>query len=107
MMKVSNSRAQSLAEYAIVVAAVIAALSIMSIWIRGAIQGKVRGLATQISDKPYAPKQTTSYFTTTRTGTVVEEYKEGTSYVYMGQGGGSPEVTTRSGYEIVEPNQEE
>lgn len=106
-MKVFNSKAQSLVEYSIVIASVIAALSLMSIWMKGAIQGKVRGLATQISDRPYAPKRTTSSFTTTKTGTVVEVYQDGTSYVYMGQGGGSSEVTTRTGYEIVEPDQEE
>ena len=68
------SRAQSTAEYAVVLAAVAAALIGMQIYIKRSVQGRIRDLADQISPAHYEENKTTSTFYTTQVGTTISGY---------------------------------
>lgn len=73
------SKAQSTAEYAILLAVLVATLIGMQMYLKRGIQGRVRDLADQISPTHYEPRETTSDFTTEQIGKSVQQYQNGTS----------------------------
>ncbi|MFQ5680495.1 MAG: hypothetical protein ACE5GG_00345 [Candidatus Omnitrophota bacterium] len=107
----ASHKAQSIAEYAVVIAVISAALLAMQTYVKRGLQGRLRNMAQQISPRQYERSRTESDYTTTRSFTQVEKFDRGDSYVYMGaksdndnQGEiGAAETTTRTGYSIVQP----
>lgn len=73
-----KNKAQSFLEYTLILIAAITALLTIQIYIRGALQGRLKDLANQIGIQ-YAPKQTvgSSNFTySTRTNTTSTTFSE-------------------------------
>ncbi len=107
------AKAQSTAEYAILLAIVAAAIIAMQVYVRRGIQGRIRDLADQISPEHYEPKQTESSYTTTQDGITVSTYDKGISRTYQdgsepgdSEGKSGPEYTQRSGHETVYPEEQ-
>ncbi len=67
-----KNRAQSMMEYAVLIAAVSAALVGMQIYIKRGMQGRLRDLAQQISPVQYERGNTEADYTTTRMVTIVK-----------------------------------
>lgn len=107
-------KAQSVSEFAIILAVVAAALIGMQVYLKRGVQGKIRDLADQISDTHYEPMETTSVYTTEQYGKTVREYDSGIAKVYQGQHPAGvvgdvseAENVTRRGYEVVSPEEED
>jgi len=97
---------QSTMEYALLIAVVAAALIAMQVYVKRGIQGRIRDLADQISPVQYEQGRTDSAYTTVQGGTVVQSYDSGVSKTYQdGTEGSVPETITRSGHEVVEPEE--
>ena len=93
--------AQSLTEYAVLLALVSAALITMQIYMKRGIQGKIKDLADEISPVHYEQGQTSSYFVSNQYGETVSSYNFGNSATYTN------ETTGREGIENVETEKEE
>ncbi|PIQ88943.1 MAG: hypothetical protein COV72_05730 [Candidatus Omnitrophica bacterium CG11_big_fil_rev_8_21_14_0_20_42_13] len=91
-----QSRAQNLAEYAIVIAIVATALISMQVYIKRGMQGRLKDLANQISPVQYEYMNTTSSYITSRTGNITENEKRGTTTRVI-----NDETTTRTGSETT------
>ena len=102
-----KNRAQSMMEYAVLIAVVSAALVAMQIYIKRGMQGRLKGLANQISPIQYERGNTESDYTITRQAVIVEAADRGTFTRYMGaqpvgdtrSDVGTGETTTRTGWE--------
>jgi Flp pilus assembly pilin Flp len=90
-------KAQSMAEYALIIGVVAAALAAMGIFFRAGLQKKIFDLAQELSDRPYIPKMTNSSSSSTATVTTNESYSRGVTNVTYS------ETSTRSGLETVQP----
>jgi len=121
MKKISFSKAQSISEYAVLLAVIAGALLGMQVYLKRGIQGRVRDLADQISTRHYESKQTVSTYTTQQSGTTAQQYQYGASKAYQGvledgtpddpanpaKPGSTPEKVKREGFEVVYPEVEE
>lgn len=110
------NRAQSISEYAVLLAVIAGALLGMQVYLKRGIQGRIRDLADQISSKHYESKDTESYYETEQKGTTVQDYKDGVARIYQGmlddgsdddKKGSTPEAVTRKGHETVYPEEDE
>lgn len=88
-------RAQSMAEYAVIIAVVAAALTGIGVFFKGAVQRKFLDLSKQLDGRPYAPRETTSSSTSQATTSSTESYQQGVFNVTYS------ETTDRSGSEEV------
>jgi len=88
---------QSVTEYAVLVAAVAAALVAMQFYLKRGIQGRLRDLADQISATQYEQGTTESSSLVNQTGTSNQEYTSGIGNLTQD----STEV--RSSNELVRP----
>ncbi len=95
--KKSWQKAQTMAEYAVIIAAVAASLAAMGVFFRSGLQKKVLDLAKELSDKPYAPKFTFSSSSGFAGSTTTETYAAGQTNVAYN------ENSNRSGNETVLP----
>jgi len=99
-------KAQSLTEYAILIGIVTAALIAMQIYIKRGIQGRIKDLADQLSERHYEPLTTDAEYNVTQTGTRVSKYEDGVfRNYYDGTNGSVPESIVRKGYEITYPDE--
>lgn len=73
----AKKKAQSLAEYAVVIGAVTAVLAVMGLFVSGALQGRIRTMATSLGDRPYDPGHTESQSQSSVNSTVQESYRQG------------------------------
>lgn len=99
-------KAQATVEYVLLVAAIIGGIMAMQLYLKRSVQGRLKDLADEVSQQAYNPgRDSVSNFTVNKTYETVEEISGNTATTYMGAappGGtaqGTPEVTTRSGYE--------
>lgn len=93
-------KAQSVNEYAIVLAIVAAAIIGMQIYVKRGVQGRIRDLADQLSPAHYEDGTATSNFTTQQHGTTVQRYTNGLSETIQDSSidaRSRPETTTRWG----------
>lgn len=100
-----SHRSQSMVEYAMVMACVVAALITMQFYVKRAIQGRVRESADTIGEQ-YAPRHMNSQITVTQTGNTTvkaEAVVDPTDPNKFGLKTTSTtnEATTRTGYENV------
>lgn len=58
-------KGQSTLEFSILIFCIVAALVSMSVYIKRGIQGRIRSASDEISQRQYAPGQTSGYFKTT------------------------------------------
>lgn len=99
---------QSLYEFAIVLALVVAAFVSMQVYIKRAMQGRLRDLGDQISTRQYQPGNITSSYVTQEGYQVVDLQQRDTSRRYMGAAPpgeitqGSPDIIVRTGWERAE-----
>lgn len=100
LKKKSWQRAQSMAEYAVIIAAVAAALAAMGIFMRAGLQKKVFGLSQELSDRPYIPKFTFSNSSASASSSATETYAGGVSNVTYN------ESSSRNGDETVLPERQ-
>lgn len=82
-------------EYAIIIAAIAAALAAMGVFFKGALQKRLWSLSSELGDKAYSPRMTNSSSNATATSTTDETYNQGVSRVL------SNETTQRSSDETV------
>ena len=82
-------------EYAVIIAAIAAALAAMGIFFKAGLQKRLWGLSSELGDKAYAPRFTTSSSQAAASSTSTETYKQGVSQVL------SNESTQRSSDETV------
>lgn len=105
------NRAQSISEYAVLLAVIAGALLGMQVYLKRGIQGRIRDLADQISSKHYESKDTESYYETEQKGTTVQEYKDGVARTFQDgtdeDGKSKAETIARSGHEVVYPEEDE
>ena len=97
----NQKRGQSTLEYSLIVAAVVAALIAMQVYLRRGVQGKIKQSADEIGEQ-FSPTNTTSSYTTTTRVTTEEKTL----------GGENPKSTstsrqsqTTTGYEQVNPDE--
>lgn len=64
-------------EYAVIIATIAAALAAMGVFFRGALQKRLLGLSSELGDKPYSPRMTTSTSQGTANATINETYSQG------------------------------
>lgn len=100
-------KAQSVSEFAIVLAVVAAALIGMQVYLKRGVQGRIKDLADQISDTHYEPMETTSVYTTEQYGKTVREYDSGMAKVIQGTSEDPGETIKRWGNEQVGPEEED
>lgn len=92
------SKAQSMAEYAVIIAAVAAALAALGIFFRAGLQNRIFGLAHELSDRPYWPRATVSNSRGEANTVVQENYADGvTTIIY-------DEDSNRHGQDVVSPD---
>lgn len=87
-----RKKGQTIQEYVILLALVATAFIAMQAYMKRGVQGRLRGLANQISSKQYEPNDTTSQTGITRSGSSTEKEHLGT---YTNQGSD----TTKTNYE--------
>lgn len=104
-LKSSQNKGQSILEYTVVIACLIAALVAMSVYIKRGVEGRLRVTSDSIGEQ-YSPRNTESDIATSQEG-------DSTSLVYRAQGLADriwftiredridKEETTRDGYETV------
>ena len=100
-------KAQSVSEFAIVLAVVAAALIGMQVYLKRGVQGRIKDLADQISDTHYEPKEAKSEYTTDQYGETVREYDSGMAKVNQGTRFDPGETIIRWGHEEVSPEEED
>ncbi|MEW6170035.1 MAG: hypothetical protein AB1472_00495 [Candidatus Omnitrophota bacterium] len=101
--KKENKKAQVTLEYAVVIFCVAVALFSMQVYIKRAIQGKIRENAENISERQYAPGKTTlvienSLKSTTVTHSYVKEEIPGGAFGFPGW----PDPTKKKEITVVE-----
>lgn len=97
----SRHKGQSILEYAMIVAVVVAALLAIQIYMKRGVQGKLRSSVDDIGAQFDAGK-TKVVSETNRTGVTVEETEQGVTTVSTGEGPSTrAEETTSSGSETV------
>jgi hypothetical protein len=73
-----NGKAQSLAEYAIILAIIVAALLAMQLYFKRGLQGRIHDMANQVSPRQYIPGEgSTSSNYITQTQQVTQERENG------------------------------
>lgn len=98
----SRHKGQSILEYAMIVAVVVAALLAIQIYMKRGVEGKLRSSADDIGGQFEAAK-TKVVSNTSRTGTTVEETTAGKTTVSTGTGSSTKsEETKTSGSESVD-----
>jgi Flp pilus assembly pilin Flp len=93
-------KAQSMTEYAVIIATVAAALAAMGVFFKAGLQKKLFGLTHELSDRPYFPRMTTSSSQGTAGTTTNENYRQGVSDVSYN------ETSSKTGAETVSPETE-
>lgn len=97
----SRRKGQSILEYAMIIAVVVAALLAIQIYMKRGVQGKLRSSADDIGGQ-FEAEKTKVVSKTGRTGTTVEETTAGVTTVSTGIGPSTKaEETTSSGFESV------
>ncbi len=82
-------------EYAVIIAAITAALVAMGVYFRGSLQKRLWNMSKDLEARPYWPRQTNSSSTSSAQSTANESYSAGvTSTTYN-------ETNTRQGSETV------
>lgn len=93
---------QSTTEYAVLLALVATAIIAMQVYVRRGLQGRIKGLADQISgDKgitQYEEGRTMSSYNITQEGNIFQTYRGGAASITQG------ETVTRRGNETVLPD---
>lgn len=113
-LKLLYSIGQSTTEYAVLLAIVATALIAMQVYVKRGIQGRIRDMADQISGTHYERQGTSSSYTTTQSGTLLQQYEGGVARTYQdgedvdgdGVPDSAPERIERSGYEVVSPEEQ-
>jgi len=107
MLKLKN-KAQSTAEYAIVIGLVIAAVVAMQIYVRRGIQAKIKDAvdyndpqATMLSGQPYEPDYTGSNMTSTSDTHETEKVAFGGSVNRVINEDAGGDVSTRTGKQVI------
>lgn len=100
-----SHRGQSMVEYTVVIACVVAALVTMQFYIKRAIQGRLRETADTIGEQ-YAPRRMDSQITITQTGNTTIKAEAVADPLDPSKFGlkttsTTDETTTRTGYENV------
>jgi hypothetical protein len=96
-----NRKAQSVLEYSVLIAIVIAALLAIQIYVKRGVQGRMRSASDDIGEQ-FDARKTSYTYTTSRTSTTKEEIDAGISNTFMGKDGkGAAEVVFRNGTENV------
>ncbi|MCM8801115.1 MAG: hypothetical protein NC912_03770 [Candidatus Omnitrophica bacterium] len=90
-------KAQSMAEYAVIIACVAAAVGAMGVFFRAGLQKRLRSLCQELATTPYLPRMTASSSSSSATSEITETYQRGVSRVDF------RESTQRSGWERVFP----
>lgn len=90
-----SKRAQTLVEYAVIIAAVAAAVGAMGIIFKSALQKRILSVSKELNSQPYAPTLTTSSGSSSATSSVNETYSQGISTTT------SNETTARTSTETV------
>lgn len=88
----------SIIEASFVLAALVAGILMMQIYLKRAIQGRLRAVSDGLSETQYSPGDTTSRMTTTISTDFQEEPREDTSALSVAT---SNEARIRTGYERV------
>lgn len=84
-----------MAEYAVVIAAVAAALSAVGIFFKAGLQKRIKSLSQELDGRAYAPRMTTSSSEATANISITESYSQGVSHIDYS------ESTTKTGTEEV------
>lgn len=106
-----NRRGQNTAEYAILIALVIAAAVAMQTYVKRSVQGGVKYTVDKLKDKTgqYEPYYLQSeYDTTQKAFQDIEETKAGgqVERTFAGEEGKGEKVTTRAGYQKMKAYEE-
>jgi gas vesicle protein len=106
LIRLRNSKAQSITEYAVLLGVVVGALIAMQVYVKRGLQGRVRDLADQISPTHYESGQTDSQYMTVQSGTVAETYSQGISRRYQdGTNNSTAETMVKNGSETTYPEE--
>jgi Flp pilus assembly pilin Flp len=89
-------KAQSMTEYAVIIAAVAAALVAMGVYFKGSLQKRLWDMSKELEARPYWPRQTSSSATSSAQSSSSESYAGGVSTTTYN------ETSTRGGSETVE-----
>lgn len=96
-------KAQSTIEYALLIAAVVAALVSMQIYMKRSKEGQLRDAVDGIGSQ-FEANNTSINYERRRTVTSVEEVSGGQTIIYTGDSGkGAAEVITKNSSENVDP----